>query len=497
MSNHVLRITYYSLYCMMTNIFKKSCVALLFVCVALLTVFVSAGTSSAQQTYKDLTFPPLTFTPPQVERHTLDNGMRLFFVEDHELPVISMYAIVKTGGIYEPEDKIGLATITSQVMRTGGTINRSADEINETLEYLAAFVEVNIGEELGAVELWTLKKNVDTSLEIFADVIMNPAFDQAKVDLAKNQMFELIRRRNDSPEEIRSREFMRVVYGKMHPLARIPQIDTINAITRDDLVAFQQKYFFPNNVMLAVTGDFEGTEMLKKLNTTFQDWKPAEIDFPDVETVPYQFSLSVNLIDKDVEQTNLAIGHLGIKADNPDYPAVRVLDLILGAGGFSSRLVQKVRNEMGLTYAIGSYLGAGTRDYGAFLIFCGTKNDTVHEATAVILDEIKQLTETEVSDEEVQAAKNQYLNSFVFKFATVNDIVRRKMFYEYIGYPSDFLETFRNSVMNVTKADVLRVAKHYLHPDKMVILAVGNAEKIKDSLSAFGQVHEIVLEDVE
>jgi zinc protease len=290
---------------------------------------------------------------------------------------------------------------------------------------------------------------------------------------------------------------MRIVYGKMHPLARIPQIDTINAITRDDLVAFHQTYFHPNNVMLAVTGDFKPTEMLQKLNTTFQDWKPGEVTFPEVETVVYKFFPSVNLIHKDVEQTNLAIGHLGIKADNPDYPAVRVLDLILGSGGFSSRLFQKVRNEMGLAYSVGSYLGAGTRDYGVFLIFCGTRNDAVHEAIAVILDEITRLTETEVSEEEVQAAKNQYLNSFVFKFATVNDIVRRKMYYEYVGYPPDFLETFRNSVMNVTKADVLRVAKHYLHPDKMVILAVGNAKEIKDSLSAFGQVHEIVLEDVE
>jgi len=467
------------------------------VCVTLGLIFSILGVSSAQETYKDLVFPPLVFTPSRVEQHTLDNGMRIFFVEDHELPVISMYAIVKTGGIYEPEDKIGLATITSEVMRTGGTTRRSADEINETLEYLAASVEVDIGEELGSVELWTLKKNVDTSLKIFADVIINPTFDQAKVDLAKNQMFELIRRRNDSTESIRSREFMRVVYGRKHPLARIPQIDTINAIARDDLVAFHQRYFHPNNVMLAVTGDFDTAEMLAKLNTTFQDWKSMEITFPDVNTVAYEFRPSVNLIHKDVEQANLAIGHLGIKADNPDYPAVRVLDLILGAGGFSSRLFQTIRNEMGLTYSVGSYLGAGTRDYSVFLIFCGTRNDAVHEAITVILDEIKQLTETEVREEEVQAAKNQYINSFMFKFATVNDIVRRKMFYEYIGYPPDFLETFRDSVMNVTKADVLRVARHYLHPDKMIILAVGNAEEIKEPLSTFGPVHEITLDRVE
>jgi predicted Zn-dependent peptidase len=291
---------------------------------------------------------------------------------------------------------------------------------------------------------------------------------------------------------------MRIVYGKRHPLARIPQLETIGNISRDDLITFHQRYFHPNNMMLAVTGDFDPTEMLQRLNTVFQDWQPAEqLFFPEVNTVKYEFSPSVHIIHKDVEQTNLALGHLGIKADNPDYPAVRVLDLILGSGGFSSRLFQKVRNERGLTYSIGSYLGAGTRDYGVFLVFCSTRNDAVQETIEVILNELRALTETEVSERELEAAKNQYLNSYVFKFATVDDIIRRKMFYEYIGYPPDFLETFRESVMQVTSADVLRVAQKYLHPEKIIILAVGNQEEIQPQLATFGQVQEFELDPVE
>ena len=482
---------------MMIRVFEKLLLKCQCISGVFLLVFILVGTSYAQESYQDLTFPPLQFTVPEVERHTLENGMTIFFVEDHELPVISMYALVRTGQIYESEEKIGLAVITSEVMRTGGTTSRSPDEVNETLEYLAASVEVDIHEESGSVELWTLKKNLDTSLEVFVDVMRNPGFEQAKVELAKNQMLEIIRRRNDSPESIRSREMMRIVYGKKHPLARIPQVDTIENISRDDLVAFHQQYFHPNNVMLAVTGDFEPGEMLRKLNAVFQDWQPAELTFPEVETVKYEFSPSVHLIHKDVAQTNLALGHLGIKADNPDYPAVRVLDSILGSGGYSSRLFQKVRVERGLAYSVGSYLGAGTRDYSVFLLFCGTRNDAVHEAVDVILAEIKTLTETEVSDRELEAAKNQYLNSYIFKFATVDDIIRRKMFYEYIGYPSDFLETFRDSVMKVTKADVLRVAREYLHPENMIILAVGNREEISEPLATFGQVQELELEAVE
>jgi len=365
------------------------------------------------------------------------------------------------------------------------------------LEFLAASVEVDADDEMGTAELWTLQKNLDTSLELFADILRHPAFEQDKVDLAQSQMFESIRRRNDSPPGIRSREFSRVLYGKMHPLARIPQVETIQAITHDDLLAFHQTYFHPNNIMLAVTGDFEPDVMREKLASAFGDWEREDVNFPEVETVAYEFSPAVFLIDKDVEQTNLALGHLGIKADNPDYPAVRILDLILGSGGFSSRLFQKVRTERGLAYSVGSYLGAGTRDYGEFLIFCGTRNDAVAEAVQVILDEVKAFLETEVSDRELEAAKNQYLNSYVFKFATVDNIVRRQMYYEYVGYPSDFLESFRERVMTVTKADVQRVAKSYLHPDKMKILAVGRGAEIKEALATFGDVQLFELDPVE
>lgn len=458
---------------------------------------IGCGTASAQKSYKDLTFQPLTFTPPQIERQTLDNGMKVFFAQDHELPVISMYALIKTGDMYEPEAKIGLAAMTAEVMQTGGTTHHAPDEVNEILEYLAAKVDVNISGESGTVELWTLKQNLDASLEVYADILRNPLFDQAKVDLAKNQMLEMIRRRNDTPESIRSREFMRLVYGKMHPLARIPQIETINNISRDDLAAFHRQYVQPNNIMLSVTGDFDPKEMLQKLNTVFGDWQRSEITFPPVEMAKYAFAPSVHLVAKDLNQTNIAIGHLGIKADNPDFPAVRVLDLILGSGGYSSRLYQEVRNKRGLAYTVGSYFGAGTRDYDAFLVYCGTRNDAVRETISVILEQMKKITETEVSDAELAFAKDQYLNSYIFKFATVDDIVQRKMFYEYVGYPPDYLETFRENVMNVTKADVLRVAKTYLHPDKMVILAVGKKEEIQQALAAFGTVEDVILEPVE
>lgn len=451
----------------------------------------------AQQPYQDLVFPPLTFTPPQVQRHTLPNGMRLFLVEDHELPVIKIYALIKTGSMYEPADKLGLAAITGEVLRTGGTTSHSPDEINSMLEDLATTFEISIEEEQGYADLWTLKRYVETSIKVFAEVLMHPAFDQEKIDLAKSQMLEIIRRRNDYPDEIALREFLRLVYGNDHPLARIPQIETISKITRDDVLAFYQTYMQPNNIMLAVTGDFDSAVMRDAVQTIFQDWNPAPVVFPDVASVKTEWQPSVNLISYAAEQTTLILGHPGIKADNPDYPAIHVLDLILGAGGFSSRLFQKVRTELGLAYAVGSSLGAGFRDVGVFWAYCGTRNDTVLNAITAIQGELTRLTQTVVSAEELQAAKNQYLNAFVFRFATATDIVRRQMFYEYMGYSPDFLETFRDHVLNVTRDDVLRVARTYLHPDHLIMLAVGNAAQIKTPLSTFGEVREIHLDPTE
>ncbi len=453
--------------------------------------------AGAQQSYRDLTFPELTFTQPDIEQQTLDNGMRLFLVEDHELPIIKLYALMKVGSIYEPEDRIGLATIVSEVMRSGGTAAYSADDINETLEFLASEIEVDIRQELGTVEAWTLAKNFDATLAIFAELLRSPVFHEEKVELAKAQILEMIRRRNDEANEIVSREFLRLVYGPMHPLARIPQPATIQAITQEDIVAFHNAYVHPNSVTLAVTGDFESAEMVAKLQAAFGDWPPQDINYPDVQRATFDLRASVNLVPKDVEQTTLMLGHLGIRAENADYAAVTILDLIFGSGSFSSRLYQHVRNDLGLAYSVGSRLGAGMRDYGAFMIYCATGNESVTEAIQAIMAEIRDLRDHEVSAEELDAAKNQYLNSFVFKFETVDDIVRRHMLYDYFGYPSDFLTTFRERVMNVTVADIQHAAQTYLHPDGMTILAVGAADGIRPALTNFGDVQELSLDPVE
>ncbi|MFQ5677548.1 MAG: M16 family metallopeptidase, partial [bacterium] len=237
--------------------------------------------SFAQKYYKDITAPKLhDLKIPEVKQVTLDNGMQLFLLEDHELPLINVSARIRTGSIYEPAEKIGLASITGQVMRTGGTKSRTGDEIDEILESIAASVETSIGESSGSASMSVLKKDFDTGLTILADVLMNPEFRQDKIELAKVQERSSIARRNDDVGGIAFREFAKLVYGPESPYARQSEYATIDKITRDDLIAFHKKFYHPNNVMLGIWGDFNSKEIIGEIEAAFKAWPKAEIKFP-------------------------------------------------------------------------------------------------------------------------------------------------------------------------------------------------------------------------
>lgn len=208
---------------------------------------------TADYDVQDLTFPDLRdFEAPEPERVTLDNGMIVYLLEDHELPQVNAVARIGTGSVYEPAKKRGLASITGTVMRTGGTASMSPDSVNVVLENRGATVETSIGETSGSASMSTLSDNVDTVLPVFAEVIRRPAFDEAKLNQAKSRQKSAISRRNDNARQIASREFNKVLYGEDSPYARTPEYYTIDRIERQDLVDFHEQYFHPNNVILSV-----------------------------------------------------------------------------------------------------------------------------------------------------------------------------------------------------------------------------------------------------
>jgi predicted Zn-dependent peptidase len=491
---------------------NKSSTQVIFVFLILRLCFLLPSCSGQQaRQYSKLKYPKLgDIKIPEIEKVTLSNGMRLFLLEDHELPLINISARIRTGSVYEPADKIGLASITGTVMRTGGTVSKTGDQIDEELERIAASVETGIGLNSGFASMSVLKEDIDTGLAILADVLINPAFREDKIALAKIQHRSIIARRNDEVSEIAGREFGKLIYGAESVYARHTEYATINNISRDDLVAFHKKFYHPSNVMLSACGDFDTKEMVKKIEEAFKSWElvsaerravagKADVDVAAVPQVQYEYSKTVNVIRKDdINQANIRMGHIGCLMSDPDYFALIVMNRILGSG-FTSRLFKNVRSREGLAYSVFGNYSADFDHPGVFYVGCQTKSQSTVHAIRAMMNEVKKMTESEVTDEELTLAKDSYLNSFVFNFDSKNKIINRLMTYEYFGYPLDFLQKTKENVEKVTKADVLRVASKHLRPDKMQILAVGRPQDFNEPLSVLtsassvepGQVREI------
>ncbi|MFH1626468.1 MAG: pitrilysin family protein [Pseudomonadota bacterium] len=441
----------------------------------------------------DMVFKPLTFSPPKGERTVLANAMILYVLEDHELPLLNLSAVIRTGSIYEPAEKVGLAELTGRVMRTGGTRSMTPDEINEQLEFIAGSIEISIGRESGSASLSVMKKDTDLGLKIFAQIMMNPRFDQEKLDLAKKQEIEAIRRRNDNPNSIAFREFRRLLY-KNNPRGRVSTLKSINAVGRADLVEFHQRFFRPENVMLAISGDFQKDEIVKKVERAFQGWGKTETKIPKVPPPSYSFEKSIDYAFKDVPQSTIVTGHLAVSKTHPDYYPFKVLNFILGEGGFSSRLTSEIRSNKGLAYSVGSFY-RGDVEYGVFAVICQTKSVTTSQAISLIYNIIKDVKENGVTEKELGWAKESIINKFIFSFTSSASIVNQQMFIEYDNLPEDFLERYQHNISKVTLDDIKRVGKKYLYPDRSVLVVVGNSTEFDKPLSEFGEVREIELRD--
>jgi len=483
--------------------------ARIMVLVAVMVSVFAAGTQAAslQQAQKlqsdprQMRFEPVEFNPPEPERLVLENGMVVYLLEDHELPLVTITATMRTGGWLDPADKVGLAGIAGTTMRTGGTKRMTAAEVDVALEQLAAHITVGIGTESGSAMLDVLKKDLTRGLRIFADILRTPAFDPARVELAKLQVIEAIRRRQDFPQSIAGREFEKMMYGPTHPFAREDTVASVSRITRDDLAAFHARTVHPNGMILGVTGDFHRAAMLAELRGVFGDWPKGEV-LPIVLPPPQTLGADdgraqkkiLRFVRKGTSQTHLRAGHLSVKENDPDYPALALLNDILGGSSFRSRLFQDIRTKQGLAYSVRSALRVGMREPGVWLVRAETKLGSTQEVISRLVSNLERLREQPVTDAELDEAKEAFVNSFVFSFSSSSAIVSRLIGLEYDGLPKDFLQQLRDKVVKLTKEDLLAAARKHLYPERLRILAVGPPESLLRVLSGFGEVEEIKLE---
>ena len=444
--------------------------------------------------YKDLKYPPLrSVKVPQPARIEMSNGITLFLLEDHELPAVGMAAMIRTGGRYVPADKAGLGFITGRVMRMGGTATRSGDDLDKMLDRLGASVETGIETDAGSAFVSVLKEDVDKALPILSDILRNPAFPEDKVDLVKTELRDAIARRNESSHSILQREFGRLIYGPDSPYTRLPQYDTVNSITRGDLIAFHKQFYQPENVIIGVWGDFNTAEMRVKVEKEFGSWARGGRPKPQVPEVDpaAKTRTGVYVVNKeDINQSEIQIGSLGGKRSDPDYYANVVLATALG-GGFGSRLLNRVRSNEGLAYSTFAAWGAQYDHPGLFFASAGTKSQTTMKALDLIKQELEKIGQSELTDKEFQLAKDSILKGTAFDFDSTSKIVLRLMNYEYSGYPSDYLQRFNENINKVTKADALRVAKQYWNPANLAVLIVGKASDFDQPVSPLGKMTSI------
>jgi predicted Zn-dependent peptidase len=457
-----------------------------------LLIFFAALATKAQKSYDELTYPELdNFQKPKVETFTTGNGIKFFMIEDHELPLINVNVNVRTGGVLVPNDKTGLASITGTVIRSGGTEDIPADSLNTLLEDNAASMETGIGFTSGSANMNVLKNDFDELLPVFVDLLAHPALPSDKIELAKKHLKSGISRRNDQIDQIGHREFKRLIYGRNSVYGRNTEYVTVNNISRDDIVNFHDKSFTGKNMMVGVVGDFNSSAMKKKLKRAFREIPAGtanQLDFPKVADSDQP---TINFINKsDVNQSLVLMGHLGGLRTNPDYAKIQVMNKVL-SGGFSGRILQKIRTDLGLAYSPGGQYGMNSFYPGVFYVQVKTKSSTTSEVIDAVEDVINRLQEEPISDKELQDTKDQILNSAVFRYDSYNKVLRQQMSYDYRGLPKDAFEKYIQGVKETTVEDVQQVARKYLNPGKMQILVVGNKDEIGDQLQKYGDVHTI------
>ncbi len=455
----------------------------------------------------DLAYPPLDFQVPEASqfREVLSNGMVVYIAEDRLLPTFDMNITLRTGSAVEPPDKAGLAALVGQAIRDGGTKGISPEELDERVAFLAASMTTNIGETRGRAGLSLLSKDTDAGLALFIEMLRYPRFDAKRLQKAKDRRIQNLKRRNDSTASISGIEWGFLMDGEGHFSNRYPTSASIASISRDDLFAFHRRYIHPGNMIVAVSGDFDRKTMLAKLEKAFAGWLVGETGPTTFDKPRHTPTPGVYLIHKEgVNQGRVAIGHKSVERGSPDEFAITVMNGILGASGFRSRLVARIRSDEGLAYNCGSRFGQGVYYPSSFQCYLQSKSNSCAYATKIVLEELGRLRNELVSQADVDATVAYYAESFPQRFPTKMALLGTYVSDEYTGRDPAYWQSYVRNLKKVTPADVQRAAMKYLHRDQLVILAVGDAgailagghDKATDlRFNAFGKVTRLPLRD--
>lgn len=448
-----------------------------------LPAFAAAGDVPARP--EQLSYKPFDFAAPDGDkyRHTLPGGVVVYIVEDHSLPLVKLQATFRTGAFREGENEAGLASMTAAMMRQGGTAKLAPEDFDQQADFLAAIVSSSAGPTSASAALDVITPALGPGLDLFFEMVRNPRFDAARLEVQKSTALEEMKQRNDDAGDIADREWDFLTRGERHYASRRMTEADLAAITRDRLVAFHRRTWGPEHLVVAVSGDVDTKRMLADLGKRFAGWKAGEPNAPWPPVGP-GFTPPPGLfhVEKDIPQGKVKLGELGIQWQDyadPEAYALKVMDDILGGGGFTARLVKRVRSDEGLAYGIYSNFGIGTFWPGLFEIGFASKNPTVALATEIVLEEVEKIRTGLVTEEELRVSKSSFIDTFPRTFESPAATARTFANDEVIGRPHSYWTEYRRRIEAVSAENVRAAAAKYLDPSKLAMLVVGKWSEIE------------------
>lgn len=430
---------------------------------------------------RDLTYAPLDYAAPDPPdyRHVLANGVVAYLVEDHDLPLVSLRVSLRGGSYLDPPAQEGLAAAVGSQLRSGGTARLSPEAFDEEVEFLAANLSSGVRGTTGSASANFLAKDTGAALALFFEMLRTPRFDEDRLALYKTQQLQRMRRRNDATNGIEGREWTRLMRGDDHFTSAFETQASIEALGRDAMLAFHERFIHPGNVILAVSGDFDTAEMVRLLDAAMEGWAIPSDPLPTVPEPTAQPTPGIYVVDKpDVNQGRVSIGHLGIRFGNADEIVVDLLNDILGGSGFTSRITNRVRSDEGLAYSAGSRFTAGVYYPGLFTVTFQSKNESVAQAITIVLEEIERIRAEEVSADELATVQSYATEIFPRFFSSAGAVAGTFANDEVIGRDPQYWMTYRGRIRAARAADLRRAAGAYIDPQKLVILIVGNVDAI-------------------
>ncbi len=455
---------------------------------AWLTVNPTVAGTEIPASYKDVPIPDLQWKIPEFREFSLDNGIEGLVVEDDEVPLVYFSLVFPAPP--DPEDKVGLAEMAAWTLRNGGGTNMTADSINDLIEYKAAWLGVWAGQEQFRISGSGHKDDLPLLLNIVEELILNPAYPEDKIDLKRSTMLEVIRRRNDRPNGIAHREISRLIYPD-HPWGRETSKSTVEAIRREDLLDYHRQVFNPTRAVIGYSGDVKLKKARSLTRKYLESLEAGTAEVAHLPPVNPQAETGIYYIHKDVNQAFITMGHQTISYDDPRRHAAAVMNYILGGGGFNSRLTKRVRIDEGLTYSIWTTFTTPVPVTGWFKASASTRLDQAGRTVALMTETLRDFRDNGPTEEEFENAKQSFVNSYVWKYESSDDILFRLTYLKWRGLPLDTPQRDLEAYQSLTLRDVQNAARQLLEPDNLIIVLVGDRDKMDRPLDDFGTVHEV------